>query len=363
MGIRGTKTWDDVQSWLAAAGTVSAGSYTSAGVWTFGNATAFLNHATFGGINFKTSTTNRGYAGFNTRVDGTVGIRADSTFSGGGIVLQGDNSTNTAQVIAFYANLISDTTSTSGSVVGGVSAAGAWTFGPGTSSNLLHIFQGGIKANITTSTPAVGTLLDMQIGNGTISMFFNGSTTGLTNGESTTNTAFRVRKDSTTSRSINAAGTINASGADYAEYMTKANLEAVISKGEVVGVDNDGKLTKQWSEAVSFVVKSTDPSYVGGDTWFSHDESEFETREEHDAAVEVARNTVDRIAFAGQVPCLVTGSFIPGDWIVAQESAGDTIEAVAITDSSLTFEQYKKAIGQVWKDLGSGKALVAVGIK
>lgn len=70
-----------------------------------------------------------------------------------------------------------------------------------------------------------------------------------------------------TGRSINAGGTINASGADYAEYMTKADDCGVIAKGQIVGVRADGKLTDKWAAAVSFMIKSTDPSYVGGDVW------------------------------------------------------------------------------------------------
>ena len=40
-----------------------------------------------------------------------------------------------------------------------------------------------------------------------------------------------------------------------------------ISKGDIVGIDNEGLLTNIFSDAVSFVVKSTNPSYVGGDAW------------------------------------------------------------------------------------------------
>ena len=77
---------------------------------------------------------------------------------------------------------------------------------------------------------------------------------------------FRVGTSATTGRSINAGGTINASGADYAEYMEKAG-DFVIAKGDVCGVDVNGKLTNIFADAVSFVVKSTDPSYVGNDGW------------------------------------------------------------------------------------------------
>jgi len=89
-------------------------------------------------------------------------------------------------------------------------------------------------------------------------------------GYSVANTTMFVKKDTGTNRSINAAGTINASGADYAEYMTKAG-NFTVAKGDVVGIDAQGKLTNVFADAVSFMVKSTDPSYVGGDSWGSEE--------------------------------------------------------------------------------------------
>lgn len=93
----------------------------------------------------------------------------------------------------------------------------------------------------------------------------NGGTSG-----STANTAVKVNKDSVTSRSINTGGTINASGADYAEY--EKNNGLTIVKGSIVGFKADGTLTTTFVEAVRFAVKSTNPSYVGGDTWGSEDQ-------------------------------------------------------------------------------------------
>lgn len=74
-----------------------------------------------------------------------------------------------------------------------------------------------------------------------------------------------IGKNSVTGRSINAGGTVNASGADYAEY--ERNNGAVIEKGAVVGFKADGSLTLKYGEAIRFGIKSTNPSYVGGDTW------------------------------------------------------------------------------------------------
>ena len=96
---------------------------------------------------------------------------------------------------------------------------------------------------------------------------FFSAASGSANGSACT---FALNKNSQTGRSINAAGTINGSGADYAEYMLKAAGCGIIAKGDVCGVDRDGRLTKTWADAISFAVKSTDPSLVGGDTWAAH---------------------------------------------------------------------------------------------
>lgn len=70
-------------------------------------------------------------------------------------------------------------------------------------------------------------------------------------------------------RSINASGTINASGADAAEY--RKNNGLVIAKGQIVGYKHDGTLTLTWSQATMARVKSTDPHIVGGDNWGTED--------------------------------------------------------------------------------------------
>lgn len=189
------------------------------------------------------------------------------------------------------------------------------------------------------------------------------------------NSAFWVGKDSGTSRSISAGGTINASGADYAEYMTKSDTCGNILKGDVIGVNTDGKLTDIFSEAHSFVIKSTDPSYVGGDTWGSVDQvghapvppgddaSELEktnysiAKTKYTADMERLRQKVDRIAFCGQVPVNVYDALV-GDYIVPAEAADGGIVGVAI--SSPSAEQYRSSIGRVWKLLSDGRAFVSV---
>ena len=214
---------------------------------------------------------------------------------------------------------------------------------------------------------------------------------GVSNGGSNTNaTAIRTGKNTSTLRSINAAGTINASGTDYAEYMKKKSTAFEIAAGDICGVNENGELTNKFTEAHSFVVKSTDPSYVGGDSWGSEDvigpkplltkqnfadrnnevpetDEEYAARKEKYesdlAAYEVKLNAerikYDRIAFSGQVPINITGAKV-GDYIIPKEKTGDLITAEAITEP--TFVQYQIAVGKVWKILEDGRAFISVKI-
>ena len=178
-------------------------------------------------------------------------------------------------------------------------------------------------------------------------------------------TAIIIGRNSSSLRSINAGGTINASGTDYAEYMLKATTDA-IAKGDIVGVNSEGKLTNIFEDSVSFVVKSTDPSYVGGDTWGSVDnigklspEATEEEKTAYNTKLETERAKVDRIAFSGQVPCNVTGATV-GDYIIPIELENGKIGGQAV--SNPTLEQYRISVGKVWKIMEDGRAWIAVKI-
>jgi hypothetical protein len=187
-------------------------------------------------------------------------------------------------------------------------------------------------------------------------------------------------RNSSTSRSISAGGSINANGADYAEYMTKAG-DFTIAKGDVAGIDANGKLTNVFANAVSFVVKSTDPSYVGGDSWgneetlgvtfpkqpvraeddtdetFADKEAQYTADKANvDEVLEAARQLVDRIAFAGQVPVNVLGA-TAGQYIIPVNDNG-AIKGEAVT--SPTFEQYQAAVGKVIAIEADGRAKIIV---
>ncbi|WP_332859357.1 hypothetical protein [Janthinobacterium svalbardensis] len=78
-----------------------------------------------------------------------------------------------------------------------------------------------------------------------------------------------VGKNSTTNSSIRTGGTVSTSGNDYAEYIFKSPICGIVSPGQIVGITDDNKVTDKWADAVMFSIKSTAPSFVGGDTWAS----------------------------------------------------------------------------------------------
>jgi len=233
----------------------------------------------------------------------------------------------------------------------------AWYNAPsGTAGNAISFTQamtldasGNLLVGTTTSTARLTTTSAGAEGTVEVS-FINGGCQFFVNsvgGANAAATVQRIGRISTNSRSINAGGTINASGADYAEYMIKAG-DFEIAKGEVCGIDANGLLTNVFADAVSFVVKSTDPSYVGGDSWGA----EIEDAD----ALEIARQKVDRIAFAGQVPVNVLGAKA-GDYIIPIAD-GTGIKGTAV--ASPTFEQYQIAVGKVIAIESDGRARIIV---
>lgn len=144
--------------------------------------------------------------------------------------------------------------------------------------------------------------------------------------------AMKIRANSGTSRSINAAGTVNASGADYAEYMLKDDDCGEIQKGDICGITKEGLLTDKFDKAIKFVIKSTDPSYVGNDVYTLTDEKN--------------RSRVDRIAFCGQVP--VNAKANPGDHLIPKRADDGSI--ACYETASPTLEEYLLSVGQVIND-------------
>ncbi|OBV41677.1 hypothetical protein, partial [Janthinobacterium psychrotolerans] len=77
-----------------------------------------------------------------------------------------------------------------------------------------------------------------------------------------------------------------------------------------------------------------------------------------EAALEVERQKVDRIAIAGRVPVNVLGAQ-PGDYIVPVPD-GDGIAGIAMHEGDITMPQYLRAVGRVISIEADGRACVMV---
>ena len=309
----------------------------------------------------------------------------------------------TGNVTATFVNATANIRTTGNVIVGGTLIASS----TGTFNSNMVLTLGSISfagrsvrnlVNLYGNTGAAATSDAVGLGTATNDMhicvlndryvYFNGGGWGsavlmagssINSGWNAAATCFFVGKHTTTSRSINAAGTINASGADYAEYMTKAG-DFTFLPGAVVGINANGFVTNVFADSVAFAVKSTDPSLVGGDVWgteaavgvtkpgdTSTDRGEKETDAEYaarmtavaawDAALEAARQRVDRIAFSGQVPCNVYGA-TPGQYIVPRDPGDGSVVGQAITVTE--FADFNRSVGKVVKILSDGRAYIFV---
>jgi len=278
------------------------------------------------------------------------------------------------------------TTTTNADIYFGITSSSVGYVGTGGSDPLSFVTGGTERARIDSSgnfliqnTAAAAGVLDVETAVGAEGVVYcimrNNNGTKInslvvnsvsTESYNTAVAALWVGRASANARGINSGGTVNASGADYAEYMTKAG-DFTIAKGDVVGINAQGKLTNVFADAVSFMVKSTDPSYVGGDSWGSEEalgltkpeaDAPQEDKDAFDAALEAARQLVDRIAFSGQVPVNVTGASA-GQYIVPVNNNG-AIKGEAINEADMTLTQYMKAVGKVIAIESDGRARIIV---
>lgn len=214
----------------------------------------------------------------------------------------------------------------------------------------------GLSINEGNNTTA---LIVRGVSSNTVFGFNNAADTGMvysgpanltvTAGESAANAMLFLRKDNGTARSINAAGTINASGADYAEW---EKLSAGIVRpalGDLVGFDESGAVTDDCAKAVSFGLISTDPSFVGGDKLTAGLKGDALKRRE-------ARLIM--VAYSGKAPVNFKAGRA-GEYIIAR-CEGKAIKALAMTRAQMSGGDQDNLIGRVRSVLPDGRREVAL---
>lgn len=128
---------------------------------------------------------------------------------------------------------------------------------------------------------------------------------------------------------INIGVAFESGGADYAEWLQKANTNEVLTFGDVVGVKG-GLVSKSFTDANKFMVVSQNPMVSGA----MPEESETYKYE--------------KIAFLGQVPVKVLGNAKIGDYIIPSQN-GDGY-AIAIAPDNMKINDYKNIIGVAWSE-------------
>lgn len=118
-------------------------------------------------------------------------------------------------------------------------------------------------------------------------------------------------------------------GADYAEWLPKANPREVISAGDVVGVKH-GVISKEFNDATKYMVISHRPMVIGN------------------MPEESAESSYEKVAFIGQTLVKVVGDVSKGDFIIPS-GLGDGL-AQAVHPLKMKTKDYQKIIGTAWSD-------------
>ncbi|MFM9983605.1 MAG: hypothetical protein ACKVOK_00130 [Flavobacteriales bacterium] len=139
--------------------------------------------------------------------------------------------------------------------------------------------------------------------------------------------------------------TYGSRGADYAEYLPKADTSEYLQAFDVVGVKG-GKVTRNTEGAEQIMVVSSKP-VVLGNTPAEGTEDEYVV-----------------CGFMGQLPVVVRGTCTKGDFIIASGLNDGT--AVAVSPENIKLEQLDQVVGRAWEDQTNpiyGLVNVAIGLK
>lgn len=123
--------------------------------------------------------------------------------------------------------------------------------------------------------------------------------------------------------------TYGSKGADYAEWLERANPAVDIGWGEVVGVKG-GKVSRDTEGAEQVLVVSRAPIILGN------------------TPPEGRAKDCEKVAFMGQVPVMVQGKVHTGDYIIASGLANGA--GIAVAPENLSLAHLSKLVGRAWED-------------
>jgi len=118
-------------------------------------------------------------------------------------------------------------------------------------------------------------------------------------------------------------------GADYAEYLERANHSEILRRGDIVGVVG-GKISKETKGADHIMVVSTNPIVLGNMP--EHEKTEF----------------YEKVAFLGQVPVRVVGEVKVGDYILP--SGNQDGLGIGKNPEEMELNDYANILGVAWQE-------------
>ena len=123
------------------------------------------------------------------------------------------------------------------------------------------------------------------------------------------------------------ASNVTVYGADFAEYMYKSQVSDSFTSGEIVGIDINGKITKQYSASYHFMVISACPGIIAGGS-------------------EENKSLQETVGYCGRVKVNCDNAQVGQD-VVPYEAPDGTIMATSISNANITFEQYRLSVGRI----------------
>jgi hypothetical protein len=270
----------------------------------------------------------------------------------------------------------------------------------------------GARLDIVSSSASAEWGLWVKNNTNTTGLLAVSSTIALTGGQNGSDSVLILQKATSNNRSINAAGTINASGADYAEYEQLADGIKKPTAGTMIGWNKKGLITTVFDDALDFGIVSTEPNLVGGDKWSQHlgdrpmppaeptlpepplfiEDEHAQNQEKYDAWQKDCKNLKQQyqqdyenfeadlaqfqadiaeceagmciVAYCGTVPVLnAPEGWQVGDWLIpAKGETGEiTAKIVSDDDFDLSNKLHRKKFGRI-RYAHDGLPIVAVGV-